>query len=463
MPKSRPQKSPKVPAYRQRSGYDQAIVTLTDAATKRRRDYWLGEYGTPASRERYHRLIAAWEAGGRRHPDPIDAGIERRANDEPVADDGRPTVATVIAAYWRWAQRYYQPNESGTLRVALRMLRHYHGTEAAEDFGPRKLMALREAMIAGDETCDPPRPAWSRGYINQQVQRLRRMFRWAASREMIPASVHQSLDTVEALKRGRTPAREGKKVTPVPRERIDAVRPFVSRQIAAVIDLQLLTGARPGELLSMQPADIEQQPGEDGEPGVWLFRPREHKNRFREIERTIVLGPRAQAVLAPFLDGRHPESFVFSPAEAEAERRAAVNAARKTPLSCGNRVGTNRSLEPKRSVGDRYTTSSYYVAIRRACDRAFPPLPPLGPREGETNAAWTARLTPKQKDELKVWRKAHRWHPHQLRHNAATEIRRAFGLEAAQLALGHSSAQVTDAVYAERDGSKVAEIMLRVG
>jgi len=70
MPKSRPQKSPKVPAYRQRSGYDQAIVTLTDAVTKRRRDYWLGEYGTPASRERSHRLIAAWEAGGRRHPDP---------------------------------------------------------------------------------------------------------------------------------------------------------------------------------------------------------------------------------------------------------------------------------------------------------------------------------------------------------------------------------------------------------
>jgi len=65
-----PQKSNKTPAYRQRSGYDQAIVTLTDAVTKRRRDYWLGEYGSPASRERYHRLIAAWEAGGPRWPAP---------------------------------------------------------------------------------------------------------------------------------------------------------------------------------------------------------------------------------------------------------------------------------------------------------------------------------------------------------------------------------------------------------
>lgn len=454
---------PKTPAYRKRSGYDQAIVTLTDAATKRRRDYWLGEYGSPASRERYHRLIAAWEAGGRRHPDPADAGIERGTSAQAEAADGRPTVAMVIAAYWRWAQRYYQPNESGTLRVSLRMLRQYHGSEAAEDFGPKKLRALREAMIAGDDTCDPPRPRWSRGYINQQVQRLRRMFRWAASQEMIPASVYQSLDTVEALKRGRTTAREGKKIAPVPQDRVDAVRPFVSRQVAAVIDLQLLTGARPGELLSMRPSDIERYPSEDNEPPVWLFRPREHKNQFRAMERTIVLGPRAQAVLEPFLDGRDPEAFVFSPAEAEAERRAAASAARKTPLSCGNRVGTNRALDPERAVGDRYTTPSYYVAIRRACDRAFPPPPPLGRREGETVADWRARLTPKQKADLAAWQKAHRWHPHQLRHTAATEIRRAFGLEAAQLALGHSSAQVTDAVYAERDHGKVAEIMRQVG
>ena len=48
-------------------------------------------------------------------------------------------------------------------------------------------------------------------------------------------------------------------------------------------------------------------------------------------------------------------------------------------------------------------------------------------------------------------------------HNAATEIRKAFGLEAAQLALGHASAQITDAIYAERDHAKVIEVMRRVG
>lgn len=54
-------------------------------------------------------------------------------------------------------------------------------------------------------------------------------------------------------------------------------------------------------------------------------------------------------------------------------------------------------------------------------------------------------------------------HLHPLLHTAAAEIRRAFGLKAARLPLEHSSTQVTDVVYAERDHGKVAEIMRKVG
>lgn len=53
---------PKVPSYRSRESHAQALVTLTDSVTKMRRDYWLGEYGSPESRELYHRAIAEWEA-----------------------------------------------------------------------------------------------------------------------------------------------------------------------------------------------------------------------------------------------------------------------------------------------------------------------------------------------------------------------------------------------------------------
>ena len=59
------------PRYsRRRNDRNQALVTLTDSVTGRRRDDWLGEYGTPESRERYHRLVAEWEARGRRLPPP---------------------------------------------------------------------------------------------------------------------------------------------------------------------------------------------------------------------------------------------------------------------------------------------------------------------------------------------------------------------------------------------------------
>ena len=52
---------------------------------------------------------------------------------------------------------------------------------------------------------------------------------------------------------------------------------------------------------------------------------------------------------------------------------------------------------------------------------------------------------PDDLDEAKraEWKKAHRWSPNRLRHSAATAIRQRFGLEAAQVPLGHASADVT--------------------
>jgi len=60
------------------------------------------------------------------------------------------------------------------------------------------------------------------------------------------------------------------------------------------------------------------------------------------------------------------------------------------------------------------------------------------------------------------WRSAHRWSPNQLRHAAATEINSKFGLEAAQVTLGHAKADVTQ-IYAERDLNKAASVMREIG
>jgi integrase len=63
---------------------------------------------------------------------------------------------------------------------------------------------------------------------------------------------------------------------------------------------------------------------------------------------------------------------------------------------------------------------------------------------------------------LDKWQQDHRWHPHQLRHSAATRLRKQYGLEAARVVLGHRSAAVAE-VYAEIDQTKARQIMGEVG
>jgi len=444
---------PNTPGYRKRHDRNQAIVTLTDAVTKRRKDYWLGEHGSPESRELYHRVIAEWEANGRRLFDPDF--------EKPAADGADPergiTISELCARFWRARAQHVNENERGHCKALIRLLRRAYGSTPAAAFGPRRLQRLRDDMIRPDP--ESGRRGWGVTYTNAQVRRLCRMFKWAASQELVSASVRMELLSVDPLRPGRCEARAGRTVKPVPVEIVEKTLPFMASPVAAAVRIQLLTGARPDEVLSLRPCDIET----DGQDGVWVVRPERHKTRHMGHDRVLFLGPRAQAVLGPFLD-RPATAYLFSPAEAQAERRAARAAARKTPLSCGNRAGMNRKAEPKKTAGDRYDSRSYYRAVQYACDVAFPPPPPVAKRDDETREQWRKRLASTGlKADLDAWRKEHRWFPYQLRHTAATLYRREHGLEASALVLGHASARVTDAVYAERDQTKVAEIMRRVG
>jgi len=443
----------KPPAYRQRPGFTQAIVTLRDAATGRARDFRLGEYGTPESRERYHRLIAEWEARDRRWPDlPATHAV--------TAGGSAITIDELLVEYRQWSESYYVPSHIAVLKMVFGVLRRYYGSTPAAEFGPNKMRLLRERMILGDSSSDRPRRPWARKSINTAMQRIRHVFKWAAARELVPASVYQSLCTLEPLKKGRTAARESPRIGVVAPDLLRRSLRFMSRPIRALVRLQLLTGTRAGELLALRACDLEI----DDVAGVWTYKPEQHKNAFREHERAIYFGPRAQRILRRFVVGRPTTAYLFSPADADAERRARAAANRKTPLNAGNRPGTNRRQKPERRPGERYCTASYRRAIEYACERAFPPPEELARRRGESDGRWRARLKRSDRwEDLLEWRRTHRWHPHQLRHNAATLLRREFGLEAAQLALGHASAHVTDAVYAERDRAKVIEIMKRIG
>jgi integrase len=432
-----------IPSYRLHKQSGQAVVTLPDGLGGRH-DVLLGKYGTAESRAEYARVIAEWEAGGRTVP---------RGGHAPDL-----TVNELLVAYVRFIEGYYRhpdgtpTSEADNIRLALRSLKRLYGHTPAADFDSLALEALREEMI---------REGHCRNRVNKDISRVRRLFRWAAAKKLVPLCVHESLGTVEGLRAGRSAARETAPVRPVAEAVVEATLPYVRPQVAAMVNLQLLTGMRPGEVVVMRGTDLETA------GKVWVYRPGsdagphgKHKTSYRGQARVVLIGPRAQEVLRPWLR-LNLQEYLFQPREAMEQYRAELRRDRKTPLT-PSQARRRPKTNAERAPGDRYRVSSYDHAVMDACDAAFLPPEPLARGEGETKKEWRARIGPEGWAEVKRWRKGHRWHPNQLRHTKATELRREYGLDAARAVLGHRSPQITE-VYAELDLSRAAEVMERLG
>jgi integrase len=258
------------------------------------------------------------------------------------------------------------------------------------------------------------------------------------------AVVH-ALGTVAGLQKGRTAARESEPVGPVAVEVVEATLPQLSRPVAGMVRLQLLTGMRPAEACMMRGCDLT-----PGEP-TWIYRPASHKTAWRGRKREIPLGPKAQALIREFL---RPDAaaYLFDPREAVAEYHARRANARKSKPNPSEKA--KRAKKPGGDHARRYNRSSYLNAIRRASDRAFP--------HPSLSKVRNSMLTIDERSELLSWRKAHRWHPNQLRHTAATLIRAKFGLEVAQAILGHAKADTTE-IYAARDLARAADAVAEIG
>ena len=140
------------------------------------------------------------------------------------------------------------------------------------------------------------------------------MFRWAVENELVPVAVHQALQAVAGLREGRSEARNAEPIGPVAGRYVEATIPHLSPQVAAMVRLQLLTGARPGEVIHLRPGDITIT-----ETGNWVYRPREHKTEHHDRDRSIPIGPRAKRSCALGF-ARDPSAYCFSPAEVVASR-----------------------------------------------------------------------------------------------------------------------------------------------
>src|SRR5206468_1362014 len=134
-------------------------------------------------------------------------------------------------------------SEVPCIRVSVRPLRQLYGDKPAREFGPLQLKAVRQAMIDS---------GLCRNEVNKRTGRVVRLFKWAVGEAMVPPSLHHGLVAVSGLRRGRADVQESEPVKPVPDAFVDAIRPHVSRQVWAMIQLQRLSGMRPQEVSCMR-------------------------------------------------------------------------------------------------------------------------------------------------------------------------------------------------------------------
>jgi integrase len=344
----------------------------------RKRHYLPGAWNSPESIDGYKAFIRD-VCGGTVSGGPVAA---------PPS-----TVAVVVGRFLDWAEVYY-PDPRGTyqnLLTATKPLLAMYGNLAPAEFGPKKLKELQQ-ILADSQL--------SRQYVNDIARRIKQCFKWAASEELIPVGIYQALATVPGVKQGRTPAAEPAKRQAVAWEHIEPVLPYVSSTIAAMLELQWHSGARSRSICLARPGQFKL------EVIPWEWRPR-HKREFAGRELVIYLGPKARAVLAPYLavPQSPPDCYLFSP---------------------GTRT---------KRYGAFYSSQTYRQAVDRGIARA-----------NEARAKQGLAPIPA-------------WTPHQIRHAKATLVRSAHGLEAAQAVIGHDSIDATQ-IYAARrtdDAKRIAE------
>jgi integrase len=361
-------------------------------------DFYLGPYDSPQSWEKYHRLLAEKFA--------------RPAAPNLITLDGSQdemAVKDLILAYVTHADAYYVKNGKPTgeqfgIRAALRPVRKLYGNTSVNAFGPLALKAARQEMVKADNC---------RGVINHHVSRIRRMFRWGVENELVRVETYQAIMAVAGFAKNRSPARETHPIRSVSDEAVQAAAQHLSPVLQAMIQFQRLTGCRPGEVCILRPCDL------DRTTPTWCYRPETYKTEHHDQERRIFIGPGAQLVLSPWLN-RPQDSYCFSPRESAGFERKSDHQT-KTQQQKAKRPRVSRR-------GLHYTTNSYRRAITRACSKANIPA----------------------------------WHPNQLRHARATELRKRFGLEGVQTVLGHEKADITQ-TYAERDFALAERIMSQVG
>lgn len=378
------------PRIRTRDG----VAYIRVVADGRRTQFTLGPAGSPVARQEYLRLVAEMEAHGNKPPperspdmtcmEAIDAYLETR--------DGRDEQRTL-------ARR----------TKALDAVGKFYGHTTLRQFKSLAVKTVRAKLA----------PGLSRRYLNALVQCIRAWVKWCVAEELCG---QEQLDLVKML----APDKDAPELPPREPANMDAVNAALKVlpwPLKDMVNLQLYTGMRPGEVCALTPGMIEKGWLVDGVE-VWVAHfGKEHKTAWRGHRRDLVIGPKGQGLLQSYM-GREPDAAIFSPLEA---KRRAARTRSKNPFGVRK---DRRKKEAKFRVGSQYTTSAYDKAIKRCL----------------------------RDNGLELWT------PHQLRHRVGTDLYAAGGdgaEEDAQAVLGHESLDATR-IYLKKL-ERAARIIAKIG
>ena len=188
-------------------------------------EYWLGRWGDPETHRKYAAFVVDYlqrpeqapGGGTLSTPEVISsADCEERSDaeaqpghilaDATTVPDGL-TVAELCARYLDYAERHYtlpsgqKSTTFGNVKMGIRALAPFDRVPA-EQFGPVLLTKLMYGMVdqpSRRKAKDGKPLPNTLSSINATIKQVRRIFRWAVSMEMIPATVWHALNSVELL------------------------------------------------------------------------------------------------------------------------------------------------------------------------------------------------------------------------------------------------------------------------
>jgi integrase len=443
----RPPRHPRPPRYCEHRPSGLAYVRIDG------RMIYLGPYGSIDSRARYTAEINLWreslpartarsvraaELNGHGSRDRRPRGV---ASGSGAGGGGGPggggLMADLMIAYLEHCRTEHAPTTVASTRQLIRYL-----TTSAEVPGleliPVEELALLDVRRWRDALSAR---GLARTHVNEQARRLRVMLAWAREEGLCTGSPLDEVRAVRALRRGRPGARESQPVTAVPDEVVAKTLPFLGRLVADMVMVQRYTGMRPIEIVQMTAQGLDTT----GE--VWVYRPVRHKTAHLDRRREIMIGPRAQKILAAYLPpdatpgpgpttGPDPALPIFRPFEAlRDDRDVRLTEGVKSPHTPSRKPAHKRRRGQAREESAGYTRAGYGAAVARGVRRAI---------------------------ACGAIAKDQRWSPRQLRKSAANEARAAGGLDVAQAMLGHAKADTTE-IYAESRREVAAPTIRRIG